>query len=154
MSISIRTAQPDDWEIIQELNHQVFLNDIDNDPDMDQNWPYTEIGIKYYHDLADGKYGHCLVAESDGKIVGYVALGFKTYDYRKSKYVEVENIGVDQLYRSQGVGKLLMDRATEWAKSRVMDRLIVQACWGNQSAIKFYKNNGFIEMALELEKKL
>lgn len=154
MNIIIRTAKPDDWKAIQELNHQVFVNDKDNDSDMDLNWPYSDRGIKYYHDLADGLYGHCLIAEIENKPVGYVALSHKSFDYRKSKYVEVENIGVDTRYRSKGIGKQLMEASADWAKQQGADRLYVEAFWGNDRAIKYYKNNGFVEMGLELEKKL
>lgn len=152
MNIKLRTAVETDWQTLQELNNQVFQNDKENDPDMDLNWPYSEIGINYYKKLSNGSYGHCIIAEENGVIVGYVALAEKIFDYRKSKYVEVENIGVSPQYRSQGIGTILMKAAEEWAKSRGAARLYVQAFWGNQKAVKYYKENGFYEIGIELEK--
>ena len=154
MNITIRDAQAEDWKAIQKLNSEVFENDKDNDPDMDLNWPFTEPGIKYYKKITDGTYGHCLIAELDGEAIGYVALAPKDFGYRKSTYIEIENIGVTPAYRSKGVGKLIMNAASEWAKSQGADRLYVEAFWGNTEAIKYYKNNGFVEIGLELEKDL
>lgn len=154
MNILIRQAKQEEWEIIQKLNAEVFENDKDNDPDMDLNWPYTEKGIKYYKSLADGTYGHCLVAEVDQKVVGYVALSIKDFGYRKSTYVEVENIGVTPEFRSQGIGNQLMDAAGTWAKEQKAQRLYVEAFWNNKKAINYYKQNGFTEIGIELEKVL
>ncbi len=154
MNIVIRQAKTEDWQSIQKLNSEVFQNDKDNDPDMDLGWPYSEKGIKYYQNLANGTYGHCLIADFDNKAVGYIALSIKDFGYRKSKYVEVENIGVSPDYRSQGIGEKLMNEAGDWAKEQGAQRLYVEAFWGNDKAIKYYKKNGFVEIGVELEKVL
>jgi len=154
MDIKIQTAISEDWEIIQRLNNQVFQADKDNDYDLDLNWPFSETGINYYHKLADGKYGKCFIAYVDGKAVGYVALCLKNFGYRKSKYVEIENIGVDPEYRSQGIGKLLMEKTVEWAKEQGATKLYVVAFWENKKAINFYKQHGFYESGLEMDRKL
>ena len=44
-----------------------------------------------------------------------------------------------------------MEKASEWAKDQNADRLYVEAFWGNNKAIKYYKNNGFVEIGVELE---
>ncbi len=118
------------------------------------NWPFSKKGVSYYKRLANGKYGKCLVAYSGNQPVGYVALSVKDFGYRKSKYIEVENIGVDPNYRSQGIGKLLIDSAGKWAKEQGATKLWVSAYWNNKKAISFYKDNGFYESGLELDKKL
>jgi ribosomal protein S18 acetylase RimI-like enzyme len=154
MKIALRTAVKSDWQTLQELNNQVFQNDKDNDPDMDLNWPYAESGISYYKKLADGAYGHCILAEENGLVVGYIALAKKIFGYRKSMYVEIENIGVSPEYRSQGIGTVLMKAAEKWAKSQGATKLYVQVFWGNKKAINYYKENEFYEMGIELEKEL
>ncbi|MFH1601525.1 MAG: GNAT family N-acetyltransferase [Candidatus Shapirobacteria bacterium] len=154
MDVKIKKARTKDWKVIQKLNNQVYLNDKKNDDDLDLTQPFTEKGIKYYKDLAEGKYGHCLIAFLDNKPVGYIALAKKSFSYRKSKYVEVENMGVDPEYRSKGIGKKLMDAGSKWAKSTGAAKMWVVAYWGNKEAIKFYKKNGFYESGLELDKKL
>jgi ribosomal protein S18 acetylase RimI-like enzyme len=152
--MKIKTAQPDDWQLIQSLNNQVFINDKHHDDDLDMEYPFSERGIKYYKRLANGEYGKCLIAYADGNPAGYIALAVKDFGYRKSKYIEVENIGVDPTYRSQGIGRLLIEEAVKWAKEKNAVKLYVSAYWQNKRAINFYKKNGFYEIALELDKKI
>jgi ribosomal protein S18 acetylase RimI-like enzyme len=153
-NVKIKTAESDEWKIIQRLNNQVFLNDKENDDDLDLNWPYSKIGVDYYHKLADGKYGKCFIAYWDDNPIGYIALAFKNFGYRKSKYIEIENIGVDPKYRNRGIGQLLVNAAGKWAKKHKATKLFVVAYYDNKRAINFYKKNGFYETGLELDKKL
>lgn len=154
VEVKIRQAKTDDWKLIQDLNNYVFLADKVNDDDLDLNWPFSSKGIKYYKDLTSGKWGHCLIAFRGNEALGYVALAEKDFGYRKSKYIEIENIGVLPQYRSQGIGKGLIDAAIKWAREQNATKLYVSAYWGNKKAINFYKKNGFYETGLELDKKL
>lgn len=154
LKIEIKLSKKIDWKVVQKLNYQVYENDKDHDDDLDMNHPFSPKGIKYYKDLASGKYGKCFVAYIDNKPVGYVALSIKDFGYRKSKYVEIENIGVDPKYRSRGIGKMLLDKTAKWAKEQKATRLFVSAYWKNKRARSFYRKNDFDEIGIELEKKL
>lgn len=154
MNIKIQTAKSNDWQIIQKLNNQVFLTDQNNDDDLDMNWPFSSEGVSYFKKLASGKYGKCFIAYFENKPVGYTTLSLQDFGYRKSKYVEVENMGVEPEFRSQGIGKLLLDEAVSWAKQQGATKLFVSAYWKNKRAINFYKKNSFYESKVELERKL
>lgn len=154
MNIIIRTPNESDWQVIQKLNNQVFINDQEHDDDLEMNWPFSAIGVGYYKKLANGEYGKCFIAYIDDKPVGYVALSIKNFGYRKSKYVEIENIGDDPKFRSQGIGVKLMGEIVKWAKEQNATKLYVSAYWGNKRAINFYKKNGFYESGVELDRKL
>jgi len=152
--IKIRKAKSSEWSIIQKLNNFVFLNDKKNDDDLDMNWPFSKKGIRYYKGLANGKYGHCLIAYLGKIAVGYVALAKKDFGYRKSKYIEIENIGVDPKYRSHGIGTKLVNAAIEWAKTKGAMKLWVSAYPQNKKAIIFYKKNHFYETGVELDRNI
>ncbi len=152
--ITILPVQENDWQIIQKLNNQVFLSDQANDDDLDMDWPFSPAGIKYYQDLANGSYGKCFIAYSHTLPVGYISLAVKDFGYRKSKYIEVNDIGVDPNYRSHGIGRLLIEAAGKWADEQNATKLYVSAYWNNKRAIDFYKTNGFYESSLGLDKKL
>ena len=152
--VKIRKAISSDWKILQKLNNQVFLADKNSDDDLDMNWPFSNNGISYYKEVASGKYGHCLVAFLGKEAVGYVALAKKDIGYRKSKYFEIENMGVDPKYRSQGIGTKLINAAGELAKTKGATKLWVSAYWKNKKAINFYKKNHFYEMGVELDKDI
>lgn len=81
----------------------------------------------------------CLVAEEDGKLVGYLAAGSKQISYRKSTYIELENMGVLPGYRSMGIGTKLIQSLLTWAKTHGYKRAFVNAYFGNHEAIEFYK---------------
>jgi ribosomal protein S18 acetylase RimI-like enzyme len=130
MTVTIHTAKKEDWQTIQKLNNQVFINDQKSDPDLNMDWPFSKKGIEYYKKLASGEHGRCFIAYLNNEAVGYVALSKKDFGYRKSKYVEIENIGVSPEYRSKGVGKMLLQKATEWAKKQKATKLYVSACIG------------------------
>lgn len=154
MNIKLKTPEPKEWKTIQKLNNYVFLNDKNHDEDLDMNWPFSKQGIDYYKKLANGTYGYCLIADVNNKSVGYIALSIKDFGYRKSKYMEIENMGVHPDYRSQGIGKKLLKKATKWAKKQGATKMWVSAYWNNKKAIKFYKDNGFYETGVELDKNL
>ncbi|OGK58937.1 hypothetical protein A3H84_04410 [Candidatus Roizmanbacteria bacterium RIFCSPLOWO2_02_FULL_40_13] len=74
--------------------------------------------------------------------------------YKKSKYLEVENMGVIPEYRSKGIGAMLMENAKKWAKENGYQKLFVNSYFKNQKAIDFYKRNGFEEIDISLEVKI
>ncbi len=154
MDVKIETAKATDWEVIQELNNQVFLSDKANDEDLDMEHPFSEEGVSYYKQVANGEIGKCFIAYVEGKPAGYIALAIKDFGYRKSLYVEVDNMGVDPEYRSHGIGKLLIEEAVKWAKEQSATKLYVSAYWKNTKGLAFYKKNGFYEIGVELDKDI
>lgn len=154
MEINIRKAVEEDWKVIQKLNNEVFESDVKHDDDLNLDWPVSDTGTNFYKNLTNGKRGYCFIAEHNNIPVGYIALADKNISYRKSSYIEVENIGVSTQYRSQGIGKKLMEAATHLAKEKGTDRLFLSVYARNSKAISFYKDLGFEEIALDLEKKL
>ncbi len=94
------------------------------------------------------------IAYSKNTPVGFMVLSEKEFGYRKSKYIEIRDIGVDPEYRSKGIGKMLIEEAEKWAKEQKATKLFVSAYWGNKRAIDFYKKNGFYESGVEMDRKL
>lgn len=136
------------------LNSQVFESDSINDDDLNLKWPFSAAGVKYYKDLATGRYGRCMIAWDKTEAVGYIAMAVKNFGYRKSIYIEIENIGVDPAHRSKGIGKLLMKEAEKWARQKKATKLYLSVYFKNKRAIKFYNSLGFETVALELEMQI
>lgn len=149
--IIIKNVVSKDWKVLQKLNSEVFISDSANDIDLNIEWPFTNDGVQYYKDLADRKIGNCVIAWSGNEPCGYVAMSIKDFGYRKSKYVEVDNMGVSPQFRSRGIGHLLIEAVKKWAVSQGATKLYVSAYFNNISGIKFYKREGFNEIGLELE---
>ncbi len=151
MNITIKKAESKDWKVIQKLNNDVFESDSKNDDDLDSGWPFSKEGIRYYQSLANGEYGNCVIVWVGEKAVGYAAMSIKDFGYRKSNYVEIENMGVSPEYRSLGIGKKLIEEAKKWAKSQGINKLFVVAYYNNEKAVKFYRREGFEPIGLELQ---
>lgn len=153
--MKIRKAKKDEWSKLQDLNNEVFIDNAKYDPDLVKDWAYSEQGEEYFKDLVNDPKGLCLVAENDsGQLVGYLAASPKPIEYRKSKYFEVDNMGVIPEYRSQGVGKKLMDKSMEWGKENGFQKVYVCSYSGNVGAIKFYENCGCNKIDVSLEKEI
>lgn len=73
MNVLIRRAELNDLKNIQDLNHKLFLWDLDRDPALNTSWPYEEAGEYYFRKRISREVGVCFVADYQGRILGYVA---------------------------------------------------------------------------------
>jgi ribosomal protein S18 acetylase RimI-like enzyme len=80
-----------------------------------------------------------LVAEKDGQIIGYAALTA----HAPEDTVSISDLVVARVYRRQGIGTALLNAASEWAKSRNLRWLVMEAQTKNHPAIRFCEKHGF-----------
>jgi ribosomal protein S18 acetylase RimI-like enzyme len=156
MKISIRKAHEDELKSIQDLNHKLFLWDYDRDPTLNINWPYEKAGEEYFRKKISGESGVCFVAVAGSGVVGYLA-GYmfeKIAAYDTVKRSELDNIFVEEEFRGQGVGKLLVEEFLAWSKFNGATSTVVSAYSLNERAIEFYERVGFKPLVLKLETKL
>lgn len=155
-SIIIRPVRPTEVNRLQNLNNEVFIDNAKYDPDLVLDWAISPAGLEYFTQVANDDQQICLVAEDteNNRLVGYVAASPKPIEYRKSKYLEINNMGIIPEYRSQGIGGQLIEKCLELAKQRGFDRAFVNSYFANHRAIKFYKSSGFSEIDLSLEKDI
>lgn len=78
-------------------------------------------------------------------------IGTKLYS---GKYLEVDNFVVDEQYRSQGIGKLLIDWLTAQAAKHQCETMMLDAYVVNNAAHKFYLREGFVIKGFHFLKKL
>lgn len=152
MNVVIRQAEERDWEHIRDINETSFVANKSFDPYLDMNWVYTEKAKKYFFTAITDPQYHVLIAELDGRPVGYLILGPKQYDYRIVRMIEVQNMAVLSEYRSKGIGSMLIREAKKWAEQKGFQTLYVNAYIQNHRAVEFYKKMGFepIDMSLEM----
>lgn len=83
------------------------------------------------------------VAEREGsKIAGYVE-AFPFHTVAANPRVEIASLVVDESCRSQGVGRLLMERAEEWARARGFKEAGLRSNVIRDRAHSFYENLGY-----------
>lgn len=155
--ISIREAKIEDLVDIQNFNNKLGAKEIiEFDPTIKPEFATTEDGEKYYKEHIESDAKIALVAEDGDKIVAYLVGGIEeASDYRNiGRIFETEDMWVEDEYRSQRIGKQLMDKAEAWAKEKGINKMRVIASYKNEKAIKFYKREGYSEYDLILEKDL
>ncbi len=110
-----------------------------------------------YEEWVGGEDAALLVAERDGRLVGYAILTVNpppaTWDFGKA-VVEIETLSVLPDERGGGVGAALMRAAEEWARERGAETLEVGLLYTNEDALRFYEREGFRQFYLELARDL
>ena len=150
----IREARADEYQQIQQLNFEVMEDNHKYDSDLDVNWTFSPLGEKYFKDTLEEKNSTCFVAEENGTLIGYASVRVKPFEYRKSKYIEIGDIGVSPEFRGKNIGTRLIDACVKWGKEQGASRIFVTSYFKNERAIKFYKKSGFAEIDVSLEKDI
>ncbi len=86
-----------------------------------------------------------LVWEEKGRIVGNVSL--VVHNYQGRKIILIANVATHPDYRRRGIGRALTERAMLQARQKGARELWLQVRDDNPTAIKIYKNLGFVERA-------
>ncbi|MBI2637329.1 MAG: GNAT family N-acetyltransferase, partial [Candidatus Sungbacteria bacterium] len=148
--IAIKTARKSDLKDVQELNHQLFLFDINFESELNMNWTYAE-GREYLLKRIQGE-GVCLIALVESQIVGYLTGSVSEREsWRNVIWSELETIFVKEQLRSKGVGSELVKAFISWSKQNNADRITVSMFAKNEEAVKFYRVCGFTDESIDLQ---
>ncbi|WP_306323530.1 MULTISPECIES: GNAT family N-acetyltransferase [unclassified Streptomyces] len=85
-----------------------------------------------------------LVAESDGRAVGYVRLGFPTPLESNAHVRQILGLVVADAARGRGVGRALVRGAVELARRQGARRITLRVLGHNTPARKLYEAEGFV----------
>lgn len=98
-----------------------------------------------------------LVADDDGNVIGYAYAAVEGHDYMalRGPAGVLHDVIVDPEHRGRGVGRLLLDAALEFVRSRGGPRVVLSTAARNEAAQRIFASMGFrrtmIEMTLELD---
>jgi GNAT superfamily N-acetyltransferase len=99
---------------------------------------------------------HTLVIEVEGKVVGMSSLCTGIFYEMDGIYVRIVAFVVDDTYRKKGLGKLLLAKSEEWARSKGAVGIVLNS--GNRTeriaAHAFYKAMGYQEKSAGFAKQL
>lgn len=94
---------------------------------------WNKVSLK---DTALSENGNILVALLDNKLVGFIV---NSCHYDCDLYL----IAVENQYRKNGIGNILINNLIHYCKSRFIKKIILEVRKSNTNAINFYKNIGF-----------
>ena len=97
-----------------------------------------------------------LVAERDGRIVGYLYAGIEPRNWKELREEAgfVHDILVDDAARGRGAGEALMAAAFDWMRERGVPRVVLWTAAGNTRARQLFERLGFRATMTEMTKEL
>ena len=148
--ITVRNSRVSDTESIYKLLRVIADLHRTARPDMFDGLvsKYTESEVEKRLSNEDNG---VFVAEIEGAVVGYVFCEVIKEGSGNTLYID--DLCVDENARKQGVGKLLIDKAGEYAKQKSCTCLMLNVWEFNENAISFYEKYGFTTRTLHMELK-
>ena len=135
--IFIRKANKEDLSEVLNLVKELAI--YENEPEA------VTATLDEYSTLFDEGWYDCIIASYNDSIIG-IAIYYKTFSTWKGRMLYLEDLVVNQPFRSKGVGQLLFDEVLSIAKKMGCALLKWQVLDWNTPALKFYeKNEAIIE---------
>ncbi|KUN05462.1 acetyltransferase [Streptomyces yokosukanensis] len=95
-----------------------------------------------------------LVAETDGRLVGYIRLAVPTRLASNAHVLQIQGLAVADEARGQGLGRALIRAAVEEARGRGARRLSLRVLGHNAPARALYEAEGFAVEGVQPEEFL
>ena len=138
-NVTIRWAAPADEVRLVEIDEKTWSPLVSPSPP-----PAEPAFFRPHVEPAD-----TLVAELDGRVVGYALIGTPTPLPASVRVQMIRGLAVDPAYQGQGVGRTLIDAAIAEATARGAVKLSLRVLSTNEGARRLYASAGF-----EVEGKL
>lgn len=94
--------------------------------------------------VIESKSHTAFVAEHNEKVIGWIGVS-QAIMIEFNPFCEINGLVIEENYRGQGVGKLLIEQAKRWARERGNATLRVRCNVKRKHAHEFYQRLGFIE---------
>jgi tRNA threonylcarbamoyl adenosine modification protein YeaZ/ribosomal-protein-alanine acetyltransferase len=86
------------------------------------------------------KDAYYLAAEIDGKLIAYAGI------FYVADVADIHTITVAAEHRRKGIGRELLKRLIDWARTRKAEAIMLEVRVGNEEALPLYTQNGFMEI--------
>lgn len=143
MNVEIEVPKIKDFKRVNELAKQVHELHVNWNPDLFLS--VDEVLQKdYFENLIQNK--EIFVAKVKNEILGYVIFSIKekeNHSMRYRKQLNIEAICVDENYRGNGIGTLLLKHIKNIGKKQDCTDMYLTVNQENESAIKVYERFGF-----------
>lgn len=104
-------------------------------------------------DISENENFHEIVAEADGKVVGYLLLTKVLNPIRNRHYYVIDYVCVVRDYRGYGIGEKMLGYAEEYARHCGGMYLQLTCRWTRIEAHRLYEKCGFIKRESDIFRK-
>lgn len=157
MEVKFRRASLSDLKTIQDLDINFAKGEFANfDDTIIVDWGKTSDGEAYFKKHISNKNSITLLAEYDGKLIGLLLgtiIGIAKYR-TVGKQAKLLSIYVKEEYREMKIGSKLIEKFVKFAEEKGLSSMEVTTYANNETALNFYRKNGFEDYAVTLERKI
>ena len=129
--VQIRHLQKNDSEEISRIYAAITMTA--EDPD------FKRVVEEHAQNNAEA----CFVAESDGKVVGFMISYILTAGFGMPKSAWIATLGVDTSRMGQGIGATLADEILKYYKAQGIENVYTSVRWDSTDLLSFFKTLGF-----------
>ena len=145
--MNLRPAQPGDAGPLSGLFREVADLHAELLPGFFRKAAGNALPVEAIERILRSPHESILVAEEQGAIVGLVHVQIHETPplpiMTPRRRAHIDNIVVARTMRRRGLGRLLMDAASSWARDRGADEIVLTVWAGNDEAERFYEALGF-----------
>jgi diamine N-acetyltransferase len=158
METHIRQADENDYDNLCELFNEIDTLHRVNLPHIFQkpNGAAREKG--YYLELVADENIGLFVVEMDEKLIGFVHVLVRDTPVFpiiiSQHYAVIDGIAVKSEFQNHGIGKILMERAQEWATTNGAAFIELNVYEFNRSGISFYERLGYQISSRRMRKEI
>ena len=95
----------------------------------------------------------CLGIFDEEKLIGTCGLWFQTRHYA-GRRLEMDHVIIDDAYRSHGIGKMMVEYISDYAKKKSCNWIELNSYVHNFPSHKFFYNQGFVAKGYHFVKEL
>jgi GNAT superfamily N-acetyltransferase len=152
MSVVVRRAQVEDAATVAEMALKLFAQHRDYDPERFADLSHLKGAERFYGSRMSAADAAVLVAETDGKVVGFAYMQYEELDYVQllENAAWLHDLYVDEAARGTGAGKALIAAAKDAGIAFGADKLVLTVAARNEHAREFFTRTGLRETMVEM----
>ncbi len=85
----------------------------------------------------------CLVAEAEGRVVGFILADIRGWEFAIPKSGWIEIVGVDPEYHGKGVARALIEKLEIYFRNQNVERIMTMVNWNDGGLVGFFRALGF-----------
>jgi ribosomal protein S18 acetylase RimI-like enzyme len=154
MTIHIRPFSPSDANFIESLIPRFSEFDLPAWRQRDEIDSANLVSLKKAMDTPETGSAIFIAEDETGNRAGFLHLQIQTDYFNNSKIAYISDIAVDSSFEGHGIGRILLDKAEDWAREQGCSLLTLYVFSGNSRARKIYEKFGFKEEVVKYVKPL